>query len=152
MAQNKATKESNFQVFNPQIRQNYPIIRAEILQQEVWFSTMYCISFWLRGRELITSLKKDRFEINLDSDGFKCIKIRCDFLRRNVKASLSQKENENLRSGRIHENREEPTNFIEQFSEMYLRFRKKAIMGFHLPWNSFSNQDRNFECVRTWDY
>lgn len=111
-----------------------------IIQQEVWFSIVY--HFGLRGRELLASFTKDMFEINIDSDGFKYIEIRCDLLSKNVKASLSQKEYENLRSARIYENPEEPRKCIVQLFEMYLRkIPKENNYLFPMPRKTFSNQE-----------
>ena len=111
-----------------------------ILQQEVWFLIVY--HFGLRGRELLASFTKDMFQINSDSDGFKYIEIRCDLLSKNVKASLSQKEYENLRSARIYENREEPRKCVVKCFEMYLeKIPEGNSYLFPMPRKSFSNQE-----------
>ena len=78
---------------------------APVMQEEVWF-WIVCISLVYEAEKAVSAsfTMKDLFLIGTDSDGFRYIEIRCDLLSRNVKASLSQKEYENLRSARIYEN------------------------------------------------
>lgn len=92
---------------------------AIVMQQEVWFWITY--QFGLRGRELLASFTKDLFLIGTDSDGFRYIEIRCDMLSKNVKASLSQKEYENLRSARIYEDKTDSQKCIVRLFEDYVK-------------------------------
>lgn len=92
---------------------------ATVMQEEVWFWIVY--QFGLRGRELLASFTKDLFLIGIDSDGFRYVEIRCDLLSKNVKASLSQKEYENLRSARIYENKEDSEKCIVGLFQEYLK-------------------------------
>ena len=71
-------------------------------QQQIWYNLVS--HFGLRGRELLSSLPKTAIDISTDSDVKKFASINYDTLSKTVKASLSQKEFENIKTSRMYEN------------------------------------------------
>lgn len=76
-----------------------------VLQQEIWFNCVFY--FGLRGREVLSCLKKTDIEITLDSNKRQFAFIKNTFLTKNVKMSLSQKEFENVSMARMYDNPED---------------------------------------------
>lgn len=72
----------------------------KILQEEVWFDLM--LFFGLRGRETVRQLRKESISIESDADGMKFARINHDTLSKNSKASLSRKEFESIKQGRMY--------------------------------------------------
>ena len=70
------------------------------LQQEAWFSIVYHFAF--RGREVIRVLNKKSISFDKDASGKKFAFINQTYLSKNVKASLSSKEFENLSQARMY--------------------------------------------------
>lgn len=71
-----------------------------VLQDEVLFNLIYF--FQLRGRENLRSLKRDTFKIELQ-DGKEYVQINTTMICKNVKASLSSKEYEDLKKAKMFE-------------------------------------------------
>ena len=109
----KKYKESN----QPKEEEAYPVIEAADmlrlyhyfdrsspakLQEEVMFNFLYY--FLLRGRETLPHFNKDSFIIETDSNGKKYVRIQCELLSKNAKASLIQKEYESIQNARMYEN------------------------------------------------
>lgn len=74
----------------------------EVLQQEIWF--MLSFYFGFRGREVLSNLKMDHLSVGVDEDQRRYIFINHQYLSKNVKASLSQKEFLNLQNARMYDN------------------------------------------------
>lgn len=105
-------KKSN----QPKRREEYPVIEkndmtkiinsfdrkdGETLQMEVMFHIIY--HFGLRGRETLPYLTKSSFEVSIDSQDRKYVKINHELLSKNAKASLRQNEREDLKQARMYE-------------------------------------------------
>lgn len=73
-----------------------------VLQHEVWFNCTYY--FGMRGREVISKLKTADLDFASDSEAREYVFIKHDFLSKNVKKSLSQKEFENVCNARMYAN------------------------------------------------
>lgn len=84
------------------IRNYFDRSNPDSLQHEVWFNITYY--FGLRGREIVCQLSKGDLEIDSDSDGRTFISLKKDFLSKNVKCSLSQKEFETVSVARMYAN------------------------------------------------
>jgi len=82
------------------IRNYFDRSNPDSLQHEVWFNITYY--FGLRGREIVCQLSKGDLEIDSDSDGRTFISLKKDFLSKNVKCSLSQKEFETVSVARMY--------------------------------------------------
>ena len=67
-----------------------------VLQDEVLFNLIFY--FGLRGRENLRALKKDTFEVEVDSDGKEYVSLKSTMMSKNVKASLSQKEFKDIKN------------------------------------------------------
>lgn len=89
-----------------------------ILQQEAWFSIVYY--FALRGREVIRDLTPKSISFTEDASGKKFAYINQSYLSKNVKASLSAKEFENLSQARMYSTPEERENCPVKCLELYL--------------------------------
>ena len=76
------------------LRQHFDRRTPERLQQEVWFNVMYYFGF--RGREMIAQLEMCSFNVDNDEKQRQYLYVNHQTLSKNVKASLSQKEFENL--------------------------------------------------------
>jgi len=70
------------------------------LQQEAWFNIVY--HFALRGREVIRDLKRKSISFDKDASGKEFAFINQTYVSKNVKASLSSKEFENLSQTRMY--------------------------------------------------
>lgn len=75
---------------------------AEILQQEIWFTLSFYFGF--RGREVLSNLKMDHLSVGTDEDQREYVFINHQYLSKNVKASLSQKEFANFQTARMYDN------------------------------------------------
>ena len=73
----------------------------DILQHEVWYNLTYY--FGLRGRETVSQLNMNSFSQQTDEDGRDYIFINHQTLSKNVKASLSQKEFDDLKNARMYD-------------------------------------------------
>jgi len=80
----------------------------EILQQEIWFVLSFYFGF--RGREVLTNLKMSHLSVGIDEDERKYIFINHQYLSKNVKASLSQKEFLNFQKARMYDKPSDETN------------------------------------------
>jgi len=76
------------------------------LQHEIWFNMMYYFGF--RGRETIAQLNMDSFDIRKDDTGRSFLYIKHQLLTKSVKASLSQKQFENIQVARMYDVPENP--------------------------------------------
>ena len=75
---------------------------AEILQKEIWFTLSFYFGF--RGREVLSNLKMDHLSVGTDEDQREYVFINHQYLSKNVKASLSQKEFANFQTARMYDN------------------------------------------------
>ena len=91
---------------------------SEILQQEVWFNITWY--FGLRGRETVSQLNKHSFEIDEDGEGRKFASINHNVLSKNIKASLSNTEFENLKTVRMYDNPNDESLCPVKSLEIYL--------------------------------
>lgn len=73
-----------------------------ILLEEVVFNLLYYFS--LRGRETLPYLNRNSIAIETDSTGRSYLRIQCDTLSKNAKASLRKSEFENVKNQRVYEN------------------------------------------------
>jgi integrase len=89
------------------LRQYFDRSSPKILQQEVLFNLMFF--FGLRGRETIPQLTKSSVVCLTSSTNKKYLKIDCETLSKNTKASLLQKEFEDKKNARAYENSENPS-------------------------------------------
>ena len=89
-----------------------------VLQQEIWFNCVYY--FGLRGREVLSYLKKTDIEITTDSESRHYAFIKNEFLTKNVKMSLSQKEFENISVARMYDNPTDKSYCPIEALEIYL--------------------------------
>ena len=89
------------------IRQYFDRSTPEILQEEIMFNLIYY--FGLRGRETLPQLTKNSIVCETSSDGKRCLRIGHELLSKNSRASLNQKEFEDLKTARIFENKENPS-------------------------------------------
>ena len=71
------------------------------LQQEIWFNIMYHFGF--RGRETTSQLNLNSFTLQTDETGRRFIFVNHQTLSKNVKASLSQKEFEDVKNARMYD-------------------------------------------------
>jgi integrase len=98
-------KGQHFAAIEPEdltkIRNHFDRQNPVSLQQEVWFNLVFFLG--LRGREILCSLKKSAVYIQTDSESRRYCCINEEYLSKNVKASLSQKEFENLKTARMYE-------------------------------------------------
>lgn len=69
----------------------------------------------------MASFTQDLIAFNTDSDGCRFVEIRCDLLSKNVKASLSQKEYENIRSARIYAKEDSPDSCLVHLLTVYFQ-------------------------------
>ena len=76
-----------------------------VLQDEVLFNLIFY--FGLRGRENLRALKKDTFEVEVDSDGKEYVSLKSTMMSKNVKASLSQKEFKDIKNTRMYSSDDE---------------------------------------------
>ena len=74
---------------------------TDILQEEVWFSIVYYFGF--RGREVIRDLPPKCFSFEKDSENETIVGLKSTYLSKNIKASLSKKEYENIKVVRMYE-------------------------------------------------
>ncbi len=93
-------------------------LNPHLLQQYVWFQLAYKLG--LRGRELHHKMLKSWIEIQEDASGRKYAYIKVNYLSKNVKASLRQKEFENLSEGRLYDDPENPDSCPIKRLELYL--------------------------------
>ena len=96
--------------------------RSSKVQEEVWFILINY--FGLRGRELHHCIQRQWLEIGTDSSNRLYIRIKQNYLSKNVKASLRQKEFENLEDGRIYDNVADEEHCPVKAIEMYLKNSK----------------------------
>ena len=89
----------------------------EILQQEIAFNFLYYFS--LRGRETLPHMGKNSVIIEHDSTGRRYMRMQCDMLSKNAKASLVRNEFENLKNSRIYENGEDTSHCPVAAFELY---------------------------------
>ena len=89
------------------LREYFTRATPNTLQQEVWFNCVFY--FGLRGREVLSCLKKTDIDFDVDSDGHEYVRIKNDFLTKTVKKSLSQKEFENISVARMYANSDCPS-------------------------------------------
>ena len=75
------------------------IMDEEKLQQFVWFQVAFKLG--LRGRELHHQMERSWLKIELDASGRRYAHVDVTYLSKNVKASLTQKEYENLAMARF---------------------------------------------------
>jgi len=99
------------------------------LQEEVIFSLLFYFS--LRGRETIPYLTKDSLIIEEDSTGLRFIRIQCDMLAKNAKASLKKEEYESVKRQRIYEKKTDPMNCPLKAYEFYLQ-KLLSVQSDHL--------------------
>ncbi|MEL7309423.1 MAG: DUF3504 domain-containing protein, partial [Pseudomonadota bacterium] len=71
------------------------------LQHEVWYNLVYYFGF--RGRETISQLKMNSLSLETDETGRRFLFINHQTLSKNVKASLSQKEFEDIKIVRMYD-------------------------------------------------
>ena len=69
------------------------------VQEECIFNIL--LHFQLRGRENLRAFTKDSFEFGQTEDGDEMVSINIPLLQKNVKASLSRKEFENLKEAKM---------------------------------------------------
>ena len=115
------TMVAKFKTSNQSKRKEYPCIEKEdmkiireyfdrsnavVLQEEVIFNLLYYFS--LRGRETLPHLTKNSIEIQVSSTGKRYLKISHEVLSKNAKASLNQKEYEDIKNARAYENLSNP--------------------------------------------
>ena len=90
-----------------------------ILQNEIIFNLLYF--FHLRGRESLPHINKDNISIDCDSTNKRYLRINCDLLTKNAKASLSKKEFEHINIKRVYENSEDVSECPVTAHELYLQ-------------------------------
>lgn len=88
------------------------------LQQFVWFQLSFKLG--LRGRELHHQMKRSWLAIDTDASGRRFCHIKVSYLSKNVKASLRQKEYENLADGKIYDDLTNPEMCPVMWSEKYI--------------------------------
>lgn len=100
------------------IRGYFTRTTPNILQQEIWFNCV--LYFGLRGREVLSFLKKNDIDFDVDSDGHEFVRIKNEFLTKTVKKSLSQKEFENISVARMYANSDCPSECPVNCFRLYL--------------------------------
>lgn len=107
---NQAKSEDKYPAVEPcdmnKIQEYFDRSTPLILQQEVIFNLLYYFS--LRGRETLSYLDKNSVIIEKDSTGRLYMRIQCDMLSKNAKASLQRNEFENVKIQRVYENLDDP--------------------------------------------
>lgn len=101
------------------------------LQREIMFNIIYF--FLLRGRESLPKLEKKSFVTESDSKGRKYIRIQCEMLTKNAKASLCQKEYEQLQNARMYENQDKCLCPVESFEKYFKLLPKESQTLFPKP-------------------
>lgn len=109
------------------------------LQEELWFSIVYYLA--LCGREVLHDLPRNALEFSQDSNGVTFVFINKTFVTKNVKASLTPKEYENLSQARMYENSEKPESCPIQALKLYLtKIPKDCNFLFPIPCEKFKGQ------------
>ena len=89
------------------IRQYFDRSNPVVLQEEIIFNLIYYFS--LRGRESLPYLSKNSIEIKVSSTGKRYLQIVHELLSKNAKASLNQKEYEDIKQARAYEDLSTPS-------------------------------------------
>ena len=96
------------------------------LQQEVWYNIQY--NFGMRGRENMRELTVDTFTKEKDSSGRTYIRINETRLSKNVKASLSHKEFDDLKNAKMYEQEDKSHCPIQAFETYISRLHDPKIL------------------------
>ena len=129
-------QDTDFQKLNEYFTRRSPTI----LQEEVWFVLTYYLG--LRGRELHHCIQRQWLEIGTDSSNRRYVRIKHNYLSKNVKASLKQKEFENLEDGRIYDNVADEEHCPVKAVETYLqRIPNEQSFLYPLPSKCFKEGD-----------
>lgn len=103
---NKPKQEEKYPAIEPndivKIRTFFDRSAPKILQEEIIYILLYF--FHLRGRETLPHINKENISIETDSCGKRYLRINCDMLSKNAKASLCRKEFEHAATKRVYEN------------------------------------------------
>ena len=89
------------------IRKNFDRRSPVVLQHEVWYNIVYYFGF--RGRETISQLHMNSFSLQTEETGRRFLFINHQTFSKNVKASLSQKEFEDLKNARMYDAPDNPS-------------------------------------------
>ena len=76
--------------------------------------------FGLRGRETLPHLTRSSFEICIDSENRKFVKLNHELLSKNAKASLKQSEREDTKQSQMYEESEYQENCPVAAFELYM--------------------------------
>lgn len=121
------------------IRNHFDRKTAEQLQEEVIFNLLFFLG--LRGRETLPYLTKDSIICETSSTGRKYLRICHEILSKNAKASLDQKEFEDLKKARIYENAEDKSKCPVEAWNLYLEYIKDSEHLFPTPSNIKSKKN-----------
>ena len=109
------------------------------LQQEAWFNIVY--HFALRGREVIRDLKRKSISFDKDASGKEFAFLNQTYLSKNVKASLSSKEFENLSQTRMYTVPEKEEHCPVKCLKLYFeRMSDACEYLFPMPWKGDNNK------------
>ena len=112
----------------------------KVLQQNVWFHLSFKLG--LRGRELHHKMEKSWIGIENDALGRKYAFIKTSYLSKNVRASLRQKEFENLSDGRLYDDTDNQESCPIKKLELYLSAIEEGPL-YPLPLKNYKNGQMN---------
>ena len=119
-----------------------------VLQREIAFNLMYF--FNLRGRETLPHLLLSNVAFETDSNGKTYIRINCDTLSKNAKASLSSKEYESIKNVRMYENEDEsecPVAAFKLYTRMFADSEDEQRL-FPKPLTKFNSNSQRWYCEK----
>jgi len=115
------------------LKEYFDRMTAEHLQDEVIFNFLFYLG--LRGRETLPYLTKESIICEKSSTGRKYLRICHEILSKNARASLDQKEFEDLKKARIYEDKNNKSQCPVEAWNLYLDQIKDSEYLFPAPTN-----------------
>lgn len=135
------------------IRNYFDRSSPEILQEEIMFNLIYFLGF--RGRETLPQLTKNSFALETSSTGKSFLCINTEILSKNAKASLRQKEYEEMKKARMYEISDNPNEcpirawnmYMEMIEDSTFLFPKPSKMKSKRPKSCFTPNTKVGKCT-----
>ena len=124
------------------IRDYFDRKSPQTLQDEIIFNLLFYLG--LRGRETLPLFTKESIVCEVSSTGRKYLRICHEILSKNAKASLTEKEFEDLKKARIYENVDNKNECPVEAWNLYLDLIKNSEHLFPAPSNMKSKKTDNW--------